>query len=113
MALRFVYTNPITGEVSPKAHLILDDPIIRGDVQHVVVRGRVYASKEDFDAGKASIAATDQEYGKDEYDALREVNMELCEGWVLRDFPDVKPLPPGQGQPQETTNQPDVVRVAD
>lgn len=86
MAIRISYTDPQTGEVSPEAHLIVHNPVLRPETRQVVVRASVYASKADYDAGKEPIRELNRTLGATQYANLRTENLNYLEPRMITQF---------------------------
>lgn len=87
MAIRTSYAKPKTGTVLATAHVIVQSPTIRDDTRQVVLRALVYASKADYDAGKAP-EATIERILDTGYTPLRTALLNLIEpALITRYFP--------------------------
>lgn len=86
MAITRAFTDPQTGEVSPAAHWVADDPVLRAATQQVALRVRVYASKADFDAGKQPVRVFNRVFQAAQYAALRNVILNAVEPALISSF---------------------------
>ena len=85
MAIQTTYTDAGTGEISPQAHVIVHNPVMREDTRQVVLRVSLYASKADYDAGRSPVREFNRTLDTG-YAALRTAILNLAEPAIITRF---------------------------
>lgn len=86
MAIRTAYTNNETGEVSPDAHAIVHNPNMDERTRQIMLRVTVYASKADYDSGKAPVREHSRTFPLAQYNALRTIILDVVEPRLITTY---------------------------
>lgn len=86
MAIQNSYTDPDSGEVSPLAHYVVDNPELNPRSRQVVLRVGVYASKEAYDGGKLPLKLYTRTFPMAQYTALRTLLLNQIEPALISTF---------------------------
>ena len=88
MAIQNTFTNPDTGTVITNAYYLVYPPVMRRETRQLTLQVAVFASKADFDGGKAPEWVYTRQFGSTEFTPLWTAMLNMIEpALITRFFP--------------------------